>query len=209
MSYFPFFIDLEKKTVLVVGGGNTALRKTKILLSFGANVKAVSPEFIPEFCSIAENSDNITLINRQFIPQDIDGIFVAVSATDNHDANKTVSILCQEKNIPVNVVDDISLCTFIFPSVIKEDDVVIGISSSGKSPVLTQYLNNSIKDILPSSLGEINSKMGHIREDVINKYPESKRKSVFKKVLSLLLKNNRYTKEELLNLLEKDSDRND
>ena len=208
MSYFPLFMDMDNKPALIIGGGNTALRKAKVLLSFGAYVKAISPEFIPEFYTLAQNSDKLTLINRHFTPMDIDGIFIAVSATDDRNVNKTVSTLCQNKNIPVNVVDDISLCTFIFPAVIKEEDVVIGISSGGKSPVLTQYVKEEIKAVLPSSIGEINTKLGEIRTSIINSYPPSERKEMFEQILSCLLTDNNLTAEEIAAQLKKDSDIN-
>ena len=106
MAYFPFFMNIADKNILIAGAGKTAFRKAEILLSFGCRLTVVSPEIRENFNIFEKNYPyNVTIVNRQFRDTDIDGVFVVIAATDNPDVNSRISALCSEKNIPVNVVD--------------------------------------------------------------------------------------------------------
>lgn len=137
MSYFPLMVQLEDAPVLLVGGGRTAFHKAKILVDFGARVQVVAPELLSEFRELPVRWES-----RTFEPEDLDrgDWILTVAATNHREVNRTVSRLCREKRIPVNVVDDPELCSFIFPALIREGEVVCAVSSGGRSPLVAQYV---------------------------------------------------------------------
>ena len=152
-------IDLEKKSVLVVGGGREGAQKISILKKFGCIVTLVSIEAVEE----AKGKADIFL-KKAFEETDInDSYSLIVSAVGDPETDKIISRIAKEKRIPVNIVDNTELCTFIFPAIIKEQDVVIGVSSGGKSPYLVQYLKKLITSVLPENIGYINDRMGEYR----------------------------------------------
>ena len=123
MPLFPIFINLEGRRVLIVGGGHVALRKAERLSPYGADIFAVAPEFIPGFAGIP----GVTLLERRFEPGDIDGAALVIAATDDPELNAAVSELCRWENVPVNVVDDIEKCSFVFPSLVRRGELSVGI----------------------------------------------------------------------------------
>lgn len=211
MAYFPFFMNIADKNILIAGAGKTASRKAEILLSFGCRLTVVSPEIKENFNIFEKNYPyNVTIVNRQFRDTDIDGVFVVIAATDNADVNNHISALCRERNIPVNVVDCPDLCTFIFPSIVKQEDLVCGISSGGKSPVITQYIKNLINNNIPSFLGSINNRMGNIREYIKTHIPPAERKAKMNELFKILMLNrNNITDEELFEIIKNEKDKQD
>lgn len=163
MAYFPMMVNLEDKPVLVIGGGEEGRKKEEVLRQFGAVITLVSPEAEPEAVRMADR-----YLGREFRDEDIREADYAmvVAATDDRELNRRISILAGEKKIPVNVVDDAELCSFIFPCVIKDRDVVCAVSSGGKSPYVAQYLKKKILEVLPGKIGEVNDRMGVFREKV-------------------------------------------
>ena len=160
MAYFPMFIDIEKKKCLVAGGGTVALRKVRVLLDFGAQITVVAPQIDPQ---ILQLTGNVCVKERTFEPEDLKECVLVVAATDDVTENHRIARMAQKKHIPVNAVDQQEDCSFIFPSYLKHRDLVGAFSSAGNSPVLTQYLKESLKEILTEELGQINDYMGSIR----------------------------------------------
>ena len=159
MSYFPMMVDLDKKKVLIVGGGNEGTQKINVLKSFGCLITLISIEASKEAVACVDE-----YIQRPFEDNDIDEKYtLIVAATGDLNTDERISIMAKEKKIPVNVVDKTELCTFIFPAIVKDRDVVIGVSSGGKSPYLVQYIKHLILSHLPKNIGEINDKMGDYR----------------------------------------------
>lgn len=158
MAYFPLFLNLDGADVLVVGGGQTALRKCRSVLAFGADVTVISPEFAGEFPNQAH------LMKRRFQPGDTSGRAMVLACTDDRAVNRQIAQEAQQQNIPVNVADDPELCTFYFPALVRDGDVVVGVSSGGKSPLIAQELRQKIEKILPEGIGEINDAMGVYRQ---------------------------------------------
>ena len=136
MAYFPLFINIKNKPCLVAGGGKVAMRKARVLLDFGAQVFVIAPVIEKGIKRMKE----ITVMEREFLLEDIDDKTLVVAATDDAAENHRIAELCKERGILVNAVDRIEDCSFIFPAYVKQKDVVAAFSSSGKSPVLTQYL---------------------------------------------------------------------
>lgn len=182
MAYFPLFIDIEQKPCLVAGGGKVALRKVQVLLDFGADVRVVAPVILEEIKALG----NVHLLEREFLPEDIKEQVLVVAATDDTMANHRIAKLCRAQGILVNAVDQMEDCTFIFPAYVKQKDVVAAFSSSGKSPVITQYLKAEEQEILTELIGKLNDTLGSIRGKVKQLFDtETKRKQVFKEILKL------------------------
>lgn len=207
MAYFPMFVDMTERECLIVGGGNVAYRKVIVMLDFGAKVTVVAEDICDELRKLtiddiasedktgsytANKENRITFIKRRFERKDCDGMEVVIAATDDNALNHEIAEYCKAKGIMVNAVDQKADCSFIFPSYIKEKNLVAAFSSGGNSPVLTQYLKGKEQEILTQFLGELNEYMGQIREKVIAQYDtEAERKRVFKEILCAAIDNGR------------------
>lgn len=197
MAYFPMFVDMTERECLIVGGGNVAYRKVMVMLDFGAKVTVVAEDICDELRKLtiddtANKENRITFIKRRFERKDCDGMEMVIAATDDNALNHEIAEYCKAKDIMVNAVDQKADCSFIFPSYIKEKNLVAAFSSGGNSPVLTQYLKGKEQAILTPFLGELNEYMGQIREKVIAEYDtEAERKRVFKEILCAAIDNGR------------------
>lgn len=160
MACFPMMVSLENKNVLVVGAGEEGTKKVEVLCQFGAAVTLIAVSATQRAVELAG-----TFISRRFADEDLaDGSYVlVVAATDDPKTNERISFLARERKIPVNVVDNPALCTFIFPAIVKEGDVVCAVSSGGKSPYVAQYVKGLIQKALPADIGRINDRMGDYR----------------------------------------------
>ena len=174
MAYFPMFIDIEKKKCLVAGGGTVALRKVRVLLDFGAQITVVAPQIDPQ---ILQLTGNVCVKERTFEPEDLKECVLVVAATDDVTENHRIARMAQKKHIPVNAVDQQEDCSFIFPSYLKHRDLVGAFSSAGNSPVLTQYLKESLKEILTEELGQVKTRIE----------TEKLRRQVYQTILARLL----------------------
>lgn len=140
----------------------------------------------------SDAADRITIIKRRFDRKDCDGMEMVIAATDDNALNHEIAEYCKANGIMVNAVDQKADCSFIFPSYIKEKNLVAAFSSGGNSPVLTQYLKGKEQEILTPFLGELNEYMGQIREKVIAQYDtQAERKRVFKEILCAAIDNGR------------------
>ncbi|WP_443598139.1 precorrin-2 dehydrogenase/sirohydrochlorin ferrochelatase family protein [Agathobacter sp.] len=194
MAYFPMFVDMTERECLIVGCGNVAYRKVMVMLDFGAKVTVVAEDICEELGKLTIEN-RITFIKRRFERKDCDGMEMVIAATDDNALNHEIAEYCKAKGIMVNAVDQKADCSFIFPSYVKEKNLVAAFSSSGNSPVLTQYLKGKEQEILTPFLGELNEYMGQIREKVIAEYDtEAERKRVFKEILCAAIDNGRIPK---------------
>ena len=188
---------MTERECLIVGGGNVAYRKVMVMLDFGAKVTVVAEDICDELRKLtiddtANKENRITFIKRKFEQKDCDGMEMVIAATDDNALNHEIAEYCKAKGIMVNAVDQKADCSFIFPSYIKEKNLVAAFSSGGNSPVLTQYLKGKEQEILTPFLGELNEYMGQIREKVIAQYDtEAERKRVFKEILCAAIDNGR------------------
>ena len=188
MAYFPMFVDLTDANCLVVGGGSVALRKVNVLLDFGAKVHVIAKEISMDLAALSEDKDHLLLEQREFTPFDLQDRKLVIVATSDNELNGQIYMMCSEGGIPVNVVDDQEKCSFIFPSYIKEQNLVGAFSSGGNSPALTQYLRNKEKEILTPRLGELNEVLGRWRQPIKELFPlESSRKSAFEQLIDYAL----------------------
>lgn len=165
MQYLPLFVKLIDKPVLIVGGGSVALRKAGTLLSAGAKLYVVSPEFATEFIDW-QREGKAELIKGYFEPALLDGKLLVIAATDNDSVNAAVFDAATARNMLVNTVDDQPKCGFIFPSIIDRNPIIIAISSFGTAPVLARRLREKLETILPQHLGPLAQLVGRFRGQV-------------------------------------------
>ncbi|MDF2987293.1 MAG: siroheme synthase [Eubacterium sp.] len=154
MAVFPLFVDLKGKRCLVVGGGEVASRKAEILLRFEAQLTIVAPE-INHYISGLEEQGKTTIIRREYCEQDMSMASLVIAATSSKTVNERVYRDAVGRNIPVNIVDDPELCTFIFPSVVKRGALTVGISTSGEYPALSKKIRKITEEIFHEGYSEI------------------------------------------------------
>lgn len=202
MGYFPFYIDIKDKKCIVIGGGKTALRKIKNLIPFEPDIEVISPEILPEI----SETENIKIIRREYRNGDIDDAFMVITATDNKSLNEKIFRLCTDKKILVNTVDDIEKCGFIFPSLVHRDDISIGISTSGKSPVFSKFMRIIIDDMLNDDYIEIFQILSRFRPYVKNMFDtEKQRREALESILDfcLVFDENIPSDDEIKDMLER------
>jgi uroporphyrin-III C-methyltransferase/precorrin-2 dehydrogenase/sirohydrochlorin ferrochelatase len=156
VNYFPVFFDLAGQKVLIVGGGEVALRKVSLLERTGALITLIAPEIAPELMQRAA-AGKLKLAIREFAPDDLDGARLVIVATSRRALNRWVAKLSESRNIPVNVVDDREASRFIVPAIIDRDPVLVAISTGGTSPVLARRLRERLEALIPKRIGELAS----------------------------------------------------
>lgn len=196
MAYFPMFVQLKNKKCLVIGGGRIALRKIEVLKDFEADVTVIAPEMIPQIRQI----DKIRRIFRTFMEKDFKEADLVVAATDDPEVNSEISKICMQQKIPVNAVDQKEDCSFIFPSYVREGEVVAAFSSGGQSPLITQYLKEKIKPDLNEELGQIAQILGSLRSLAKSCIAtEQERKAFYKELLQIGLEDIDSLEEQRIN----------
>lgn len=230
MAYFPFFVDIENQDCLIAGGGTVALRKVEVLLPYGPRITVISPEIEPEMKELAKGLERngfgavggpgseagqIILKRRQFSMEDLTGRDFVIAATDDAELNRRISDACRARRIPVNVVDVKEECSFIFPSIVREGDIVVGISSGGKSPTVTQYLKNQVRRGIPEGYGRLVDQLGNYRNFVKERVPDvADRTVIFKRMVDAGRENgcqldDRLVEELIKQVTEERKDRED
>ena len=183
MSYFPIYMNIKNEDkVLLIGGGKVALQKLKVLIDNHIKVHLVAEQVdlsIYEYLSGYENSETAVEMELAEYREELlsDDYSFVIAATNDRELNSRISAASKERNIPVNVVDDPELSTFIFPSIIKRGDLVIGISSSGKAPAVTQYYKERFAQQLPDNIEEILEAVGEYREQIKNDVRDHKKRA--------------------------------
>ena len=201
MGYFPLFIDLQDKPCLIVGGGAVAARKAEKLLPYGPKLTLVAPEFHPDLCALL----GVLRIERAFLPDDIAGQTLVIAATDDPAENRVIRSLCQARSIPVNVVDNKDLCTFLFPCLIKRGDLSIGISTGGASPTAAVWLKKQVEQLVPEGFDALLAWLEAQRPRIKAAIPEAKRSAVFSGLFAACVALGRpMTEMELQNFLEEE-----
>lgn len=151
MSCFPFFIEIEGRPALIIGGGTVALRKIEKLLPYGPRLTVVAPEVSKEIAALP----GLRILRRPFQPEDLEGMMFVIAAASNREVNRQAAALCRERGVLINAVDDPAACTFLFPALVKRGGLSVGISSGGASPSMAIYLKEQIAALLPGRLEDI------------------------------------------------------
>jgi siroheme synthase-like protein len=143
-AYYPVFLDLKEKSCVIIGGGQVAERKIKALRECRAKVTLVSPKVTQGIEEMA-GRDELEWIPREYVEGDLQGVFLAIAATDRQEVNKAIADEADRERVILNVVDNAPLCTFIAPSVLKRGEVTMAISTGGASPALARKLRESLE----------------------------------------------------------------
>lgn len=175
MAYFPFFVELDRQDGLIVGGSTVALRKIEKLLPYGPRLTVCAPDISPEIQAIS----GLLLLRQAFVPELLEGRAFVIAATDDADLNHNISRLCQERRIPVNVVDDRDCCSFLFPALVKRGSLSIGISTGGASPTGAIYWKKQIDAMIPEHFGEILAHLDSTRGQAREALPDETLRSRF------------------------------
>ncbi len=178
MQYLPVFLKLEGRPCVVVGGGKVAARKVAMLLKVSAEIIVVAPDLCDELEKLYK-AGAILHARREFQEHDIDGMVLAIAATNNEMVNRQVSAIADEHRIPVNVVDTPELCSFIVPSIIDRSPVQVAVSTGGASPVLARLLRARLESFIPSAYGRLAVLVDEFRHKVKQKFTEPKQRRYF------------------------------
>jgi uroporphyrin-III C-methyltransferase/precorrin-2 dehydrogenase/sirohydrochlorin ferrochelatase len=183
MDFLPIFINIRNRNCLVVGGGKVAARKIDLLSNAGACITVIAPKLDTE---LLEKLDQgvFTYRAETFAPTHLENINLVIAATNDLLVNQIISDAAKRLCIPVNVVDNPGLCSFIVPSIIDRSPVLIAVSSSGRSPVLTRQLRAHLETMIPEAYGRLATYAANFRERVKQHFshPE-KRRSFWEKEL--------------------------
>lgn len=182
MDYFPVFLDLKQRHCLLVGGGDIATRKGRLLSRAGARLRVVAPEISKELQTLAEQSGG-ELLRRQYQTEDLDGVVLVCAATDDEHLNRRISQEAQARFLPTNVVDSPALCSFITPAIVDRSPLVIAISSGGEAPVLARNLRARLETLIPNSYGRLAQLASRWREKAKQSFSEENRRRFWEKVL--------------------------
>ena len=154
MRYFPLFLDLRDRLVVVVGGGAVAERKVELLRSAGARIRLVAPRLTTALAAAAARG-SFEHHGRSFVAADLDGARLAIAATSDGDVNRLVAAAAEARGVVVNVVDDVGLSSGIVPAVVDRSPLLIAISSEGTAPALARWVRQRIETTLDESVGRL------------------------------------------------------
>lgn len=199
MAYFPFFIDIQNKNCLIVGGGNIALRKVEALAGFGTCITIIAPRMGQDILSI---QGNIKTKERNFLESDLEDAFFVIAASDDMELNQRISELCKHRGILVNVVDVKEHCSFLFPALVKKGDLTIGITTSGKSPSISRDIRVAIDDMIPDYYENLIELLGKYRPMIKEQIASlTNRTKAFKELTYIGIKDMGMLSEENVNVI--------
>lgn len=161
--YYPIYIDIEDRDVVIIGGGNVCARKAETMLKYGARVTIVSPEFTEEIEQWGREG-KLALKRKRYEDADLEGANIVIASTDEQSVNEQVAADCRRRRIPVNVVDVTPLCEFIVPAIVESGSIQIAVSTGGKSPALARTLKEDLQRMIGPEYAEVNDVLGTLRE---------------------------------------------
>lgn len=167
MDFLPIFLNIRHQPCLVIGGGEVAARKVSMLLKAQAQITVIAPEI----CPVLQQAD-IRHIAATFQASYLQGAKLVIAATDDSTVNTAVHAAATSQNIPVNVVDNPALCTFVMPSIIDRSPIVIAISSGGAAPVLARLLRARLETLIPAGYGRLAGLAAKFRDQVKQRFSE-------------------------------------
>ncbi len=177
MDYFPIFLNLKQQSCLVVGGGPVALRKATQLERAGARLHLVAPHLhAPD---LLQQLKQTTYSERKFTPEDLNDVQLVIAATDDPQTNRDIAMRAKSRQIPVNVVDQPDLGSFIMPSIVDRSPLQIAISTGGASPVLARMLRTQLEGVIPATFGHLAGLVETYRETVKQALPSVHERRMF------------------------------
>lgn len=185
IPYYPVSLNLVGKQCLVVGGGRVAERKIITLIDCGAQVIVVSPRLSDGLVALAQEK-KFRHRDREYRIEDLEGVFLVISATDSREVNRQVAADCFERNIVINVADDPEYCNFILPAVVRRGDLSISISTGGKSPALAKKIRQELEFQYGDEYTVLLEYLGRIRKQVLAEVPsQERRQEIFNRLVNM------------------------
>jgi siroheme synthase-like protein len=168
--YYPIYIDIEDRDVLIVGGGAVCARKAETMMKYGARVTVVSPEITDEI-EEWERAGMLSVTRAPYSEPVLDGRSLVIASTDDKCVNGRIARDCRRRRIPVNVVDVTHLCEFIVPAIVEQGSVQIAVSTGGKSPALARTLKEDLQRFVGPEYAEVNDLLGTLRKSAKSVLP--------------------------------------
>lgn len=179
MDYLPIFLNIKQQNCLVVGGGQVAARKVQLLLRAGAYVHVVAPKIKDELSKLLQLSSSILYCAETFRLEHLHNKALVIAATHDRVTNQVISVAAKAVGIPVNVVDDPDLCTFIMPSILDRSPIIVAVSSGGSSPVLVRLLRTRLEALIPTAYGRLATYAAQFREQVRQHFAHQENRRFF------------------------------
>ena len=154
MDHFPAFLDLRDKRCLLVGGGEVAARKARLLLAAGAQLTVVAPMLGDALTELSAGG-RVAHVGRNFEPGDVQGHWLVIAATNNAAVQRDVFVAAETAGVFCNGVDDRANCSFITPAIVDRSPLLVAVSSGGAAPVLARNIRARIESMLPASTGRL------------------------------------------------------
>ena len=184
-TYYPLFLDIRDMVCIVVGGGKVAERKARMLLTFGARVKVISPHLTAGLTTL-EGAGRLEVLHRPYAPGDLKGGVLVFAATDDREVNTRIREDTAALNIPLNVADSPELCDFIVPSIIKKGPLVVAVSTSGTAPGVAKRLKGDVDRFLSREYIDYLSLVARFRRALHDSgATEKERKAILGEVLEM------------------------
>lgn len=165
MGYYPIFLEVEAKPVLLVGGGHVADEKLGRLVESGAAVTIVAPDLIPPVRAFVDQG-RARWLSRPFQPGDTEGYELVMVATDDGEVNRSVADEARARGILVNAADDVANCDFILPSVARKGSLQIASSTGGGSPAMARWLRERLEEFLSDDVVALADLLADVRKEV-------------------------------------------
>lgn len=182
--YYPIYIDIEDRAVLIVGGGVVCTRKAETMMGYGGRVTIVSPEITDEIAAW-ERDGALAVRRKKYAEADLEGASIVIASTDDLCVNARVARDCRRRKIPVNVVDVTHLCEFIVPAIIQKGSIQIAVSTGGKSPALGRTLKEDLQRTIGPEYAEVNDVLGTLRKSAKQVLPtDTDRKRFFDGIIA-------------------------
>lgn len=181
--FYPINLKIDDMKIVIIGGGKVAYRKCMNFLAFNKKVLVVSKEFVEGF---EEIKNQVEIIKDFYDEKYIKDAFVVVAATNNKEVNHQIGTYCRQHNKLVNVVDDKELSNFTVPSFVKRGDLLLSVSTGGKSPSLSRKIRKDLEEVYDDSYEEYVELLGQAREMIIENTSDIKeRRKRLKELLDL------------------------
>lgn len=181
--FYPVYLNLKGRRVVVIGGGEIAERKIESLLESGASVLVISPDVTPRIASLSEQK-GIEIRDRKYTPGDCAGAALVFSAAADPEISRAVHQEATALGIFINTSDQPELCSFIMPAVVRRGDIGVAISTSGTSPALAARLRRKISGVIGPEYARLAELLSQIRPEIRSKVrTEGRRKDLHYRII--------------------------